>query len=138
MNRGGQKLNIFPTAWGGFFGSRFAAKKPKGLRRLIILSSAPSTEIWIAAQNNLRKTLPQDIQDTMAKCEKDGTTDSKEYQSAMGLYYSKFLCRLDPMPKEILDCLALLEADPTVYATMLVLNFEHHSLFHAFGKLFLV
>ena len=108
----------FHLAWGGMFGARFAIKQPAGLRRFIIMSAAPSTKLWIDAQNDLRKTLPQETQDTMAKCEADGTTDSQEYHAAMGQYYGQFLCRLDPMPKEIGDCLALLEADPTVYATM--------------------
>jgi pimeloyl-ACP methyl ester carboxylesterase len=113
-------LTLNYIAWGAMFGSRFAAKQPKGLRRYIIMSSAPSISLWIDAQNGLRRTLPQDVQDTMDKCEKEGTTDSREYQAAMGLYYSQFLCRLDPMPEEILQSLALLEADPTVYAAMFV------------------
>lgn len=106
------------VAWGAMFGSRFAAKQPKGLRRYIIMSSAPSIAIWLEAQNNLRKTLPQDMQDTMTKCEQDGATASEEYQAAMGYYYSQFLCRLDPMPDEIMQSLALLDEDPTVYGNM--------------------
>lgn len=105
-------------AWGAMFGSRFAAKQPKGLRKYIIMSSAPSTSLWMEAQNTLRRTLPQDVQDTMEKYEKEGKTDSEEYQGAMRLYYSKFLCRLDPMPEEILASFALLEEDPTVYFKM--------------------
>ena len=113
------------------FGSRFAAKQPKGLRRYIIMSSAPSITIWTDTQNELRRTLPQDVQDTMERCEKEGTTDSEDYQAAMGLYYSKFVCRLDPMPQEILDSLALIQEDPTVYSIMFVFlyklfgNFAH-------------
>lgn len=74
------------------------------------------------AQHALRRTLPQDIQDTMTKCEEEGTTDSAEYKAAVGLYYSKFLCRLDPMPDEILASFGLIEADPTTYITLLVLQ----------------
>ncbi|KAF5320961.1 hypothetical protein D9619_002068 [Psilocybe cf. subviscida] len=110
--------DVLGHSWGAMFGSRFAAKQPKGLRRYIIMSSAPSITLWIDAQNSLRKTLPQDIQDTMAKCEKDGKTSSEEYQAAMGYYYSQFLCRLDPMPDEIMQSFALLEDDPTVYGKM--------------------
>ncbi|KAF9475812.1 proline-specific peptidase [Pholiota conissans] len=112
------QYDVLGHSWGAMFGSRFAAKQPKGLRRYIIMSSAPSLTLWTDTQNKLRRTLPQDIQDTMDKCEKEGTTDSQEYQAAMGFYYSQFLCRLDPMPEEILQSLGLLEEDPTVYSTM--------------------
>ncbi|KAF8966656.1 proline-specific peptidase [Flammula alnicola] len=112
------RYDVLGHSWGAMFGSRFAAKQPKGLRRYIIMSSAPSITLWTDTQNALRRTLPQEVQDTMEKCEKEGKTDSQEYQAAMGLYYSQFLCRLDPMPDEILASFALLEEDPTVYSTM--------------------
>ena len=102
------------------FGTSFAAKQPKGLRRYTIWSSVPSTTLWVDAQMALRHTLPKEVQDTMDKCEIGGKTDSKEYQGVVGLYHSKFLCRLDPMPNEILASLGLIEEDPTVYSNMFV------------------
>ncbi|KAF8900835.1 proline-specific peptidase [Gymnopilus junonius] len=101
---------LLSAAWGAMFGSRFAAKQPKGLRKYVIMSSAPSMFLWVEAQNDLRRT---------EKCEKEEKTNSEEYQSAMTLYYSKFLCRLNPMPEEILASFALLKNDPTVYSKML-------------------
>lgn len=82
------------------------------------MSSAPSTALWMEAQFALRRTLPQDVQDTMTRCEKEGKTESEEYKAVVGLYYSKFLCRLDPMPDEILASFGLIEADPTTYMSL--------------------
>jgi proline-specific peptidase len=114
----GRQYDVLGHSWGGMFGSTFAAGKPKGLRRYIIMSSAPSTQIWIDAQNTLRKTLPQEIQDVMERCEREGKTESEEYQGAMMEYYSRFLCRLDPVPADIMDGLAELNRDPTTYSAM--------------------
>ena len=47
-------------------------------------------------------------------------TDSEEYQAVMGLYNSMFLCRLNPMPDEIVKSFALIKKDPTVSAKMFV------------------
>ena len=74
--------------------------------------------LWVEAQSVLLKQMPQEIQDVISKNESEGTTDSPEYQAAMGQYYAKHLCRLDPMPDEISASFKLLESDPTVYFTM--------------------
>ena len=54
----------------------------------------------------------------MTKHEKDGTTDSKEYHDAMDVFYSRHVCRLNPMPEDVVTAFGELEKDPTVYFTM--------------------
>ncbi|KAI0781625.1 Alpha/Beta hydrolase protein [Irpex lacteus] len=114
----GRQYDVLGHSWGGMFGSSFAAAKPRNLRKLVIMSAAPSTQIWIDAQLVLRQTLPEEVRKVMDKCEADGTTESEEYQAAMMQYYARFLCRLDPVPEEIMDGLAELRKDPTVYQAM--------------------
>ena len=58
--------------------------------------------------------------ETLTKHENDGTTDSKEYQQAMDVFYAKHVCRLDPMPQDVQDTFEALAQDPTVYYTMCV------------------
>ncbi|KXN87293.1 L-amino acid amidase [Leucoagaricus sp. SymC.cos] len=105
-------------SWGGMLGSRHAARQPGGLKHLVIASSPTSMDLWIKAQDVLRKRLPQDVQDALDKNERDGTTDSKEYHDAVGVFYSQFLCRLNPMPELLQQSFGWLEKDPTVYFTM--------------------
>jgi proline-specific peptidase len=96
-----------------------AILKPPGLRRLIIADSPASMVDWVISANKLRKELPKDIQDALTKHEKDGTTDSQEYQDAMGYYYNLHVCRLkQPWPKEITDTFQNIHDDDTVYLTM--------------------
>ncbi|OJT06636.1 L-amino acid amidase [Trametes pubescens] len=111
-------FDLLGQSWGGMMGARFAATRPPGLKNLILSNSLTSMKLWIEAANTLRAQLPQDIQDTLDKHEADGTTDSAEYQNAVQIFYSRHVCRLDPMPQEVLASFKALEKDPTVYYTM--------------------
>ncbi|KAK5105857.1 hypothetical protein LTR16_006489 [Cryomyces antarcticus] len=73
---------------------------------------------WVEEANRLRKQLPQGVQEALQKHEDDGTTESKEYEAAVEVFYAKHVCRIDPMPKEVLDTFENIKVDPTVYHTM--------------------
>ncbi len=64
----------------------------------------------------MRKTLPGETQELLAQHEKAGTTESEEYQAAMMQYYKRYVCRVDPWPKEVEDTFA--GFNPQVYGTM--------------------
>lgn len=110
--------DVFGHSWGGMLGAMHAITKPKGLRKLVICSSPASMPLWLEAQDKLRQQLPADVQDTLLRHEKAGTTDSAEYAEAVGVYYKKHLCRMDPMPEEFQRTMDWIEKDPTVYHTM--------------------
>lgn len=92
--------------------------KPPGLQKLIVSNSPAAMPTWSKVCNGLRAALPQDVQDALDKNEKDGTTDSKEYEDATIAFYRRHLCRVDPFPPEIEASLAGIAEDNTVYATM--------------------
>nr|GAT44472.1 proline iminopeptidase [Mycena chlorophos] len=110
--------DLLGHSWGGMLGSRHASLQPPGLNHLVIASSPADMGLWVAAQNALRTQLPTDVQAILDKNEKDGTTDSEEYEQAVGVFYSRFLCRLGPFPDEVNDALEWIKKDSTVYLTM--------------------
>ncbi|KAF7312835.1 Proline iminopeptidase [Mycena kentingensis (nom. inval.)] len=112
------RYDIVGHSWGGMLGSRHAALQPAGLGRLVLASTPADMQLWVNSQNLLRTQLPKDVQDILDKHEKEGTTESDEYQRAVGVFYSKFLCRLDPMPAPIAEGFGWIRKDPTVYLTM--------------------
>lgn len=118
LNADGRQYDVIGHSWGGMLGSSFAAGKPKGLRKYVIWSSPASTELWLVAQNALRKTLPSNVQDVLKKCEDNGTTDGEEYKKAMDEYYGRFLCRIHPFPADVQDGLDELARDPTAYQSL--------------------
>jgi hypothetical protein len=47
-----------------------------------------------------------------------GTTDSADYLAAVGEFYNRFPCRIQPWPDYLNESFTQLEADPTVYQKM--------------------
>jgi L-proline amide hydrolase len=113
-----KEYDLLGHSWGGMLAASHAVQGPPGLKHLILSSSPASIPLWIESQHILRATLPQDIQDTMIKHELEGTVQSKEYQAANAVFYSRHLCVLDQMPGPIAEGFACIGQDPTVYMTM--------------------
>jgi L-proline amide hydrolase len=100
------------------------------LRGLVIADSPASMDLWVEAAGGLRAELPSEIDRTLREHEDAGTTDSPEYQQAMMVFYQKHVCRLQPMPPEVVATFEAMDADPTVYQTM-----NGPSEFHVIGSL---
>lgn len=133
-----EEYDLLGQSWGGMLASRIATGQPKGLNRLVLSDAPASIERFMKTANDLKRHLPLDIQvvdasvylsraqmltilqDALQKHEEAGTTESKEYQDAVTVYNKHFLCRVDPMPEELLASFKFMEADHTVYGTMSV------------------
>lgn len=134
--------SLLGQSWGGMLASRHASRRPKGLKRLVIADSPAEIRLFQkVAYEELIPKLPPDVrvsahraqsdeagtsykcfnfQDTLLKHEAAGTTDSKEYQDAMVVFYKRHLCRVDPWPAELLQSFEWMEKDHTVYSIMSV------------------
>lgn len=110
--------DVLGHSWGGMLASDFATRQPKGLRKLVISDSPASMALWVKGANELRKGLPQEVQDALNKHEAAGTTTDPEYIAATNEFYKRHVCRIDPMPQSLIDVFAWMEKDPTVYSTM--------------------
>lgn len=112
------RYDLLGHSWGGMLGSSFAVRQPKGLRRLVLASSVACMQDWMDAGQKLQRQLPEDVQATIEKHEAAGTTDSKEYEKAMEVFYSRHICRVDPLPSGFVLDNEWMAQDNTVYHTM--------------------
>lgn len=112
--------DLLGHSWGGMLAASHAVRNPPGLRRLAIMSSPSSMSVWVAEQNRLRSQLPQEVQDTLTKHEEAGTTSHEEYEAATQVFYGRHLCRLNPLPSDMIALFEWIAKDPTVYHTMYV------------------
>jgi L-proline amide hydrolase len=87
-------------------------------------------ELWVQEANRLRAELPPDVQEALTRHEAAGTTDSKEYEQAVTVFYERHVCRVVPFPESLQRTFAQLDEDPTVYHTL-----NGPSEFHVIGKL---
>jgi L-proline amide hydrolase len=124
------RYHVLGQSWGGMLGMEHALMQPPGLRSLVVANSPASMDLWLAEANRLRGLLPTDVQQTLARHEAAGTTDSEEYREAMMRFYERHLCRVVPFPEPLQRTFAQLEDDPTVYYTM-----NGPSEFHVIGSL---
>ena len=81
-------------------GAEHAVRRPPGMRSIVIADSPPSMVLWVQEANKLRDALPAEVQATLLKHEKAGTTSSPEYATAMRVFYDRHVCRATPWPDE--------------------------------------
>lgn len=76
---------------------------PQKLHKLIVADAPASMVDWVIAAGELRVELPKEVQEALLKNEKDGTTNSAEYEAAVEVFYRLHVCRLNPWPSEVVD-----------------------------------
>ena len=124
-----EAYHVLGQSWGGMLGAEHAVTQPPGLRALVIADSPASMDLWVEEANRLRRELPADTQETLARNEEAGTTESPHYQAAVRVFYDRHVCRI-PWPDEVKRTFKAIEDDPTVYHTM-----NGPSEFHVVGSL---
>ncbi|KAL8948947.1 MAG: hypothetical protein Q9222_004912, partial [Ikaeria aurantiellina] len=112
------EYDILGQSWGGMLGAMHAITQPKGLRRLVIANSPADMVSWVQTADRLRSGLPEDVQETLKRCEREGKEGSEEYEEAMMVFYGRHVCRVKPMPEELEAAFGSLKEDDTVYLTM--------------------
>jgi L-proline amide hydrolase len=124
------EYHVLGQSWGGMLGAEIAVRQPPGLASLAICNSPASMALWMAGCAELRAQLPPDTQSALDRHEEAGTVTDPEYLEATNEFYRRHLCRRDPMPQDLVDTIAQMEAEPTVYHTM-----NGPNEFHVLGTL---
>jgi L-proline amide hydrolase len=120
----------FGQSWGGLLVAMHAAKRPKGLKGLVIANSPASYPLWLQEMKVLRDQLPPGVDEILRRHEAEGTTDSPEYYNTMQAFYDRHVCRIKPAPRDMQASQYEIYNDPTVYFTM-----NGPSEFHVIGTL---
>jgi len=111
-------FDLLGHSWGGQLACKFAASQPKGLRKLIIANSTVNIGERTESFKKQMANLPAPFGDIAARAARDGSKDTPEYKSALDEYSHHYMCRLDPQPQEMLDCMAAMQDDDTVSSTL--------------------
>ncbi|QRG68093.1 proline iminopeptidase-family hydrolase [Brevibacillus choshinensis] len=93
------ELHILGHSWGTMLAAAYLVdRKPAGVKSVIFSSPCLSAQRWKEDADRFLAQLPEEVQQTIARHEEQGTTDSPEYQEAMKEYYRRHVCRIDPLP----------------------------------------
>jgi L-proline amide hydrolase len=125
-----ERIHLLGQSWGGMLSAEIAVRRPAGLKSVAICNSPASMELWMAGAAELRAQLPPDTQAALTRHEEAGTVTDPEYLEATDEFYRRHLCRVVPMPQDLVDTIAQTEAEPTVYHTM-----NGPNEFHVLGTL---
>jgi L-proline amide hydrolase len=124
------EYHLLGQSWGGMLSAEIAVRQPSGLASLTICNSPASMELWMAGAAELRAALPADVQDALTRHEEADTVTDPEYLAATDEFYRRHLCRVEPMPQDLVDTITQMEEEPTVYHTM-----NGPNEFHVLGTL---
>lgn len=92
-------VHILGHSWGTTLAAAYMLTKPSGVKSVIFSSSCLSAPLWEQDQKRNLQKLPIDIQETIKRCEENGTTDTEEFKEATDVFNKNFVCRLDPFPE---------------------------------------
>jgi proline iminopeptidase len=108
---------LYGHSWGGILAIEYALAYPQYLTGLVISNMTASIPSYVNHVGALRAALPSDISDAMHTFEDRGDYLAPEYpQLLMAHLYSKYLCRLDPLPEPAMRSFENVNAQ--VYNTM--------------------
>jgi proline iminopeptidase len=93
------EVHILGHSWGTTLAAAYCLTKPSGVKSVIFSSPCLSAPLWEQDQVRNVSKLSNEVQEIINRCEKNGTTDSKEFEVAVGEFNKQFVCRLDPYPE---------------------------------------
>ena len=76
------RVHIYGHSWGSMLAVEHCLAGADGVESLILASAPLSMPRWLDDTSKYRSALPTGVQETLARHERAGTTDSSEYQAA--------------------------------------------------------
>ena len=108
--------HIIGSSWGGLLAIAYALKYQRNMRTMTTVGGLHSVPLTVREMEKMKRGLPRDVQETLAKHEARGDYESPEYLRAVNAFYNRHLCRLDPWPPEL--AYSLEHISKPVYGTM--------------------
>jgi len=93
------EVHILGHSWGTTLAAAYCLTKPAGVKSVIFSSPCLSAPLWEQDQKKNLKKLPNDVQETIKRCEENGTTDSEEFGAAIEVFSKHFVNKLDKQPE---------------------------------------
>ena len=99
-----KKMHLMGQSWGGSLAAAYVlAKGTTGIASLTLSSALLSTKDWMRDAGELKKQLPEEVQEVLSRHEAAGTTNDPAYRKAEGEYTRRFV-RRSPMGPPNPEC----------------------------------
>ena len=95
-------VHLLGQSWGTTLAVEYLLRtKSDHVRSLILSAPFFSATRWIGDQRAHLARLPEKVQASVREAELTGNYDSAAYQEAIGEFYRRHVCRLEPWPEEL-------------------------------------
>ncbi len=112
-----EKVHLLGHSWGGWLAVEYLLTRPTGVVSLVLASTSASVAQFVAEATRLKSELPPEVYRTMQRFEATREYENAEYETAVGEFYGRHLCRLPEWPEPLQRSLANLTGN-AVYETM--------------------
>ncbi|QOJ16003.1 MAG: proline iminopeptidase-family hydrolase [Planctomycetia bacterium] len=113
------RVHILGHSWGTMLAVEYMLqRRPPGVISLTLAGPALSMQRWAADQRVWMLELPRPIQEAIRSAESAGTFETLEYQDAVGVFYARHVCRVDPWPDYVQRALSPEKMGRQVYFYM--------------------
>jgi len=116
--------DVLGHSWGGMLASEFAVTQPKGLKKLVLSNSPPSTELWAKSLEELTPTFPPQVQQALAG-------GDPSFGAALLGYFHVYGSILDSWPRDLNVSLEYTFSDPTADVQMWYVVVDNPTYSHA-------
>ncbi len=107
------RIILFGNSWGSMLAIEYMVTgHGKGVEKLILSGALASVPQATAGINRLVDNLPNGAGKRIRELEAAGQQSSKEYESLVGVFYARHLCRANPLPPEFDATVANLAKSP--------------------------
>jgi proline-specific peptidase len=111
------RCHLLGQSWGGWLAIEYVARGPEGIERLVLASTSSSIPQFMAGARGLIEALPEPHRSVLIDLGAAGEYDHPDYQAAVGEFYRRHLCRLDPWPDAMMRSSEQMDGNQ-VYLTM--------------------
>ena len=108
-----KEFDVLGHSWGGMLASEFAVTQPKGLKKLILSNTPPSTELWGQSQIELISKLSSRVGQSLMK----GWSDPN-HKEALLQYFRVHGSTVSPWPQDLNTSFDFMFADPSADVKM--------------------
>jgi proline iminopeptidase len=110
------KPHVIGSSWGGMLAIAYALKYQRNMTTMTTVGGLHSVPLTVREMERMKRGLPKDVQQTLAKYEAEGEYENPNYLDAVQVFYRKHLCRMAPWPEEL--TYSLDHTSKLVYGTM--------------------
>ena len=111
------RCHLLGQSWGGWLSIEYLTRGAIGMQSVVLASTSASMPQFVAEAQRLIDEMPEPERTTLRELGARAAYDDPRYQDAVGQFYRRHLCRLDPWPDCAQRSVAELDGNQ-VYLTM--------------------